>query len=76
MATEMLNPNPNCEREDCRFEYGAGMSTCMMWYPAYDKQGNLVSVDPNTYSRDVFCTTCSKRWTIRTQYGKTEIIET
>lgn len=35
------NPNPECEREDCKFEINGGASTLAYYPPVYDKNGNL-----------------------------------
>lgn len=67
----MMNPNPKCQSEDCRFNYGSGMTTDAYYSPVYDKYGNNLNPDGNTTSGYVACSTCDKRWDYSTQYGKT-----
>ncbi len=43
----MTNPNPECPREDCRFSYGGGTTTCVYYPPVYDKNG--VNINPDRF---------------------------
>jgi len=71
----MNNPNPNCPREDCRFQYGIGMTTSMYYPPIYDKHGNNTNPDGNTTSGEMTCTTCNKKWYYSRRYGETTFQE-
>jgi hypothetical protein len=65
----------DCTRDDCSITTDGGMVTCMGWTPTYDKHGNRTDDgDPNIHTQTVRCSTCRWQWTIRTQYGKTEIM--
>lgn len=57
----MINPNPKCEKE-CRFKYGASFSTAVWWERIYDKNGNLITSDPNSTRGSVECLICHKSW--------------
>lgn len=70
----MINPNPKCEKE-CSFSFYGGMSTCMAYYPTYDKHGNETSKDPNTHTSNVRCNTCNREWHIARCRGETTITE-
>lgn len=70
----MSNPNPGCDKE-CRFAYGVSMTTAMYFTPVFDKHGNNVNPDGNITTSEVSCGVCGKRWTSRTQFGKTEFSE-
>ena len=64
----------DCNRKDCLISFGAGMSTLLAWSPAYDRVGNRTdNGDPNTHTQDAHCSTCHRRWTIKTQFGKSTI---
>ena len=71
----MNNPNPTCPREDCRFQYGIGMTTAMYFNPIYDKHGNNTNPDGNTTSGEMTCTTCNKKWYYSIRYGETTFQE-
>ena len=67
------NPNPECIRKDCRFEPDDYNITTLAYYPPiYDKNGVNVNLDGNKTYSGITCTTCGKRWSSVTQYGKTE----
>ncbi len=70
-----MNPNPNCEREDCRFCVGVEMSTCVYYSPIYDKNGNNLNPDGNSTSGEISCSTCNKKWKYITRYNKTTYTE-
>ena len=70
-----VNPNPNCEKEDCRFTYGPMVSTCMAFFPEYNKHGKPVNYDPNTLSYTVACLTCNKHWSVQVTAYETKIEE-
>ncbi len=67
----MTNPNPECPREDCRFSYGCGMTTCAYYPPVYDKNGVNINPDKNTTTFNVECLTCGKMWKGKTCMGET-----
>jgi hypothetical protein len=58
----MKTPNPECPREDCRFSYGGGTTTCAYYAPVYDKNGVNINPDRNTKTFNVECLTCGKMW--------------
>jgi hypothetical protein len=66
-----MNPNPKCQSEDCRFQFGLSTTTCMYFPPVYDKNGNNVNPDGNITSGEVRCSTCLKTWYYSTQYDIT-----
>jgi len=68
------NPNPTCTRE-CRFQYGPEFATSMAYSKVYDKEGKLVSTDPNIVSGAVDCLVCGKHWTYNSRYGTTKFEE-
>lgn len=70
-----MNPNPNCQSEDCRFSFGMSITTAMYYHPVYDKHGNNINPDGNITSGSVKCSTCNKEWTYRTRYGETSYEE-
>ncbi len=67
----MMNPNPKCQSEDCRFSFGVSMTTAMYFHPVYDKNGKNVNPDGNITSGEVRCSTCNKTWHYTTQYDIT-----
>lgn len=67
----MMNPNPTCQSEDCRFNYGVSMTTAMYYHPVYDKNGNNLNPDANITSGKVQCSMCNKTWYYSTQLGET-----
>lgn len=71
----MMNPNPTCKNDNCRFSFGMSMTTAMYFAPVYDKHGNNVNPDGNTTSGSVTCSTCNKQWSYCVQYDKTQFTE-
>ena len=71
----MLNPNRACDRKDCKFVYGATITTAMYFTPVYDKEGNNINPDGNITTGEVKCLTCNRAWTSSTQYDKTTFTE-
>jgi hypothetical protein len=67
----MINPNPECPREDCQFAYGESTRTCMYFQPKYDKDGKNINPDANTTTFKVNCISCGRMWV-----GKTRLYET
>jgi hypothetical protein len=67
----MINPNPECSREDCRFAYGGGSTTLAYYQPIYDKNGVNTNPDRNTTNFGVECFTCGKMWEGKTCAGET-----
>ena len=68
------NPNPTCEKS-CKFQYSNEFATTLAYNNVYDKHGNKVSEDPNTYSGAVDCLECGKHWTYISKYGVTKFEE-
>jgi hypothetical protein len=66
-----MNPNPQCDRDDCRFTNSGGQITCSYYQPIYDKKGKNINPDGNIHTSVVTCISCSKSWTAVTRYGKT-----
>ena len=64
-----------CEREDCRIQALGCTTTCMGYLPTYDKNGNLISKDPNTRTCRYSCSICNREWTTKTQYGILQLKE-
>lgn len=52
----------DCEREDCVINKEEGLTTCIMWTPLYDKNGNLLNKDPNKTTTHFECFTCGREW--------------
>jgi len=71
----LKNPNPNCQLE-CRFIYGPSFTTALHYERVYDKNGNLISQDPNTTTGTVNCIICSKRWNYTSMAGAVKYKET
>lgn len=71
----MMNPNPQCQSEDCRFNVGFSITTAMYFTPVYDKHGNNINPDGNITSGKVRCSTCNKAWAYSTQYDITSYKE-
>lgn len=71
----MMNPNPTCQNENCRFHFGMSMTTDMYYPPVYDKNGNNINPDGNITSGSVKCSTCNKEWRYSTRYGETAYTE-
>jgi hypothetical protein len=67
----MINPNPECPREDCRFEIEPGVSTLAYYKPIYDKNGVNINPDMNNSTFNVYCGICNKAWRGRTQMNQT-----
>lgn len=64
--------NPECEREDCRFQQTSpGMTTCMYYPPIYDKYGNNTNPDMNITTYNIKCSVCEKEFHAREQAGNT-----
>lgn len=72
----MMNPNPTCQNDNCRFHPGMSMTTCAYYPPVYDKHGNNINPDRNLTSGSIKCSTCNKEWTYHTQLGETTYTET
>lgn len=70
----MMNPNPTCEG-NCSFTFFGRVSTAMVYYPTYDKDGNETSKDPNYHYQKVRCKTCHRNWNIRQHMGETIITD-
>jgi hypothetical protein len=58
-----------CEEKDCRIEDLGSTRTLLGWYPTYDRDGYLVSSDPNTTTTHYKCSVCGMSWRVREQYG-------
>lgn len=71
----MMNPNPTCPNDNCRFHYGMSMTTSMYYHPVYDKSGNNINPDANITSGSVKCSTCNKEWNYSSQLGETSYTE-
>ena len=71
----MMNPNPTCKNDNCRFSFGMSMTTTTYYHPVYDKHGNNINPDMNITSGSVQCSTCNKAWTYHSQNGNTKYIE-
>ena len=71
----MMNPNPTCQNENCRFHFGLSMTTAAYYPPVYDKHGNNINPDMNTTSGSVDCSTCKKHWTYISRNEKTTYTE-
>jgi hypothetical protein len=67
----MINPNPECSREDCMFISFDGTSTLVAYIPVYDKNGVNTNPDANTTTFKVNCLSCGRMWV-----GKTRLDET
>ena len=66
----------NCQRQDCQISYGGSSTTLMGFMPTYDKRGKPIGRDPNTTTSDYQCSTCGKRWQVKSRDGeKDEISE-
>lgn len=63
----------DCEREDCSISHEGSSTTLLGWTQTYDKNGNPKSQNPNTTTSHYRCFKCSKRWQVKTQYGKSEV---
>lgn len=68
----------DCDRDDCRLtENGgisSGISTCAGWSRTYDKTGRRTDRgDPNIRTSRLACAVCGRVWSIRRQYGETEV---
>ena len=55
----------NCSREDCKIVIGRQAMTLIGWFPTYDKNGNVQGKDPNTTTSEYSCSTCGKKWRVR-----------
>lgn len=67
----MQVPNHNCPRNDCRYVVGVEMTTSVYYKPIYNKQGENINPDGNVTSGEMYCSSCNKKWTYKTQYGNT-----
>jgi len=67
----MINPNPECSREDCKFITFGVRSTLVAYIPIYDKNGVNINPNRNTTSFTVDCLSCGKIWV-----GKSRMDET
>lgn len=74
----MINPNPECPRDDCMYLQGGGQST-LAYYPSiYDKNGVNTNPDRNITTFTLKCLTCDKMWKCASQLGLTtyeEVLE-
>ena len=70
-----MNPNPECQREDCRFRVAVEMTSLAYYAPVYDKHGNNVNPDGNVTQGELVCDSCKKEWTFRKQYGTIQFLE-
>lgn len=66
----MINSNPECPRDDCRFLDCGSSSTLVAYIPIYDKNGVNTNPDRNTTTSIFECITCGKRWKCKTQLGE------
>ena len=65
-----------CDTPDkCRFTVGLSSTTCMYFPPQYNRSGRNMNPDGNITSGYGECTSCGKRFSVITQFGKTEIKE-
>jgi len=69
--TNFKNPNPDCERDDCKFTKSGGMSTLAYYPPMYNKDGVNINPDRNITYFSVSCKTCGKQWSGQSQLGET-----
>jgi hypothetical protein len=67
----MINPNPECPREDCRFTHSGGSTTLVAYIPIYDKYEKNINPDRNTTTFKVNCLSCGKMWVGKTCAGET-----
>jgi hypothetical protein len=56
----------NCANSNCRLVQGVSTITCMAWAIEYDKNGNPLGRDPNYSTSEYRCSTCGKKWSVRT----------
>lgn len=56
---------------ECRIADHGGHRTLLAWTPTYDRDGNLLNSDPNTYTCLMDCRTCGKAWTVVQKSGGT-----
>jgi hypothetical protein len=60
-------PFPECpigEPERCRLDPGPVCATGLPRRPIYDRTGQDLSIDPNTYRCGLGCRTCGASWTL------------
>ena len=67
----MINPNPECTRDDCRFSQSPTITTCVYYTPVYDKNGVNTNPDKNMSQFNMECHTCGKIWIGKTCVDKT-----
>jgi hypothetical protein len=55
----MKFPEVCCEREDCKIIYLGSSSTLLGYIPVYNKNGDLLTKDPNKTRHRFQCTICN-----------------
>ena len=68
-------PNPDCEREDCKYQFKNEITTLACYTPIYDKTGNIINPNGNITYGLVRCFKCDRMWRHETQYGKSKYTE-
>lgn len=63
-----------CEK-DCRINSGMSTMPLLGWTPVYDKNGALISRDPNWTTTHYVCAVCDRSWTVRARDGADSIID-
>jgi hypothetical protein len=58
---------------DCAISIGSSISTCVGHTPTYNKDGVLISRDPNTHSATYRCNFCAQSWDVVNKDGKATI---
>ena len=67
----MMNPNPECPREDCKFTNHRSYTTSAYYPPIYDKNGVNTNPDGNITTSTLKCLTCGKKWNCTSQFNLT-----
>jgi len=70
----MNSADVGCDKE-CKFSYGASVSTAAHYPPIYNELGVNTNPDMNTISGSAKCSVCNKSWTYVIQNGATTFTE-
>lgn len=65
----MIPECPKCQKGTVR-EYLGSRTSCLGWVERYDKNGNVISSDPNITISDYRCEECDTLYTVKVQSGK------
>lgn len=52
----------NCKSTDCRIINNGSITTVLSWKYEYNKNGELITKDPNTITTNYSCKKCGKKW--------------